>query len=287
LDQATTLDELNTSLTRFAINKKSEEQLLKEAELRLKAELEGSTGAQQFEEVRDEKGNVIAQRNISTGKVVADPRASQLLNPDELAQKLQIIEAQTAATVAAQTASPIGQANLALLTERLDALQQDKRLKEIQIDEKQFKNVTDKKAAGDAKQVRFNEASAVINQIDGLLEGDRYANAFGKAVTTVPELLRPQEAIDAIAEIDQIRSLLSLESRMKLKGQGTISDGEQKILAKSATILADPLISDELARKELEKIRGIFEVAAERNRIEPTPAQVPVSVGRFQIEVID
>ena len=60
------------------------------------------------------------------------------------------------------------------------------------------------------------------------------------------------------AQVNQVVSLLGLESRKKLVGQGTISDGESKALGESATILGQFGISEEVALKELKKVRGIF-----------------------------
>ena len=107
----------------------------------------------------------------------------------------------------------------------------------------------------------------LYQQQNGLLKDDRFSVGFGKVATASPDLLKTQNALDVRAEIDQVIGLLSLESRQKLKGQGTISDSETKTLEKSSTVLANPLISDNLARKELTKVRGIFEDAAARNQL--------------------
>lgn len=58
---------------------------------------EGSRAApeikEEYEEIKDEKGRVIAQRNKTTNKVIVDPRASGLYSPEVLAQKIKIAEA--------------------------------------------------------------------------------------------------------------------------------------------------------------------------------------------------
>lgn len=46
-----------------------------------------------FEEIKDEDGNVIAQRNTRTGKVIQDPRAPKLLSEDEFKQKVRLAQA--------------------------------------------------------------------------------------------------------------------------------------------------------------------------------------------------
>lgn len=61
-------DELNLYLTRIATQTGDADKMLEQG---LKAE----EPTEQFEPVLDEAGNVIAQRNIQTGQVIADPRA--------------------------------------------------------------------------------------------------------------------------------------------------------------------------------------------------------------------
>jgi len=220
-----------------------------------------------FEAIADGDGNIIAQRNIETGEVKADPRASKLFSEEEMSQKMQLIEGRAKATVAEQQNTPQAKVSLEMSQERLRELQQNNKLKLVKIDETKLKNAEDKNDANEVKQIRFNEASNVVNQIGALLEGNVFESAFGKAVTITPEMLRSQESIDAIANVDQIRALLSLESRQKLKGSGTISDNEQKTLEKSATVLANPLISSELAENELIKVQRIFEDSIRRNKV--------------------
>ena len=153
----------------------------------------------------------------------------------------------------------------------LEDISKEKRLdiqkKQVTLDETKAKNKETRDTAINTKNARRREADAAVVQIDSLLDDDRFSNAFGKVVTTTPELLRRQESIDAIADVNQIKGLITLESRQKLKGQGTITDSEQKILAQSATILDNPMISDERARKELIKIKRVFEDSSYRNRL--------------------
>jgi len=153
----------------------------------------------------------------------------------------------------------------------LEDISKEKKLdiqkKQVTLDETKAKNKETRDTAINTKNARRREADAAVVQIDSLLDDDRFSNAFGKVVTTTPELLRRQESIDAIADVNQIKGLITLESRQKLKGQGTITDSEQKILAQSATILDNPMISDERARKELIKIKRVFEDSSYRNRL--------------------
>ncbi len=173
-------------------------------------------------------------------------------------------------------------------------VRQQLQLNKIKIDETKIKNEQEKTVAINAKNARRKEATNAAALVTGLLAGDRFSSAFGRVVNNLPESVRPQESIDARAEVDQVVGLLSLESRQKLKGQGTITDSEAKTLEKSATVLANPLISDTLAKRELGRVRGIFESAAARNQLDKTtliqraegsnaPAGGTAQIGRFQV----
>jgi hypothetical protein len=153
----------------------------------------------------------------------------------------------------------------------------------LNIDETKINNEQQKQDAINAKNSRRAEADSAVSQVSSLLTGDRFSAAFGKIVTNTPDIAKSQNSIDAIADINQIKGLLTLESRQKLKGQGTISDGEQKILAESATVLNNPLISDERARRELRKIRNVFEAASDRNQLKKETKEKPVII-RFDAQ---
>lgn len=154
---------------------------------------------------------------------------------------------------------------------RIEAETEEKRsmleLRKITIDETKIKNLNDRQLAIDKKNSGRKEAGNAINLVDNLLKGDSFSSAFGRFNNMPPEGARSQSNIDARAQVDQVTSLISLEAREKLKGQGTITDSETATLAKSATLLANPLISDQLARKELRRVRGIFEDVEDRNRL--------------------
>ena len=63
-----------------------------------------------------------------------------------------------------------------------------------------------------------------------------------------------QESIDLNARLKNVISIAKLAQRGQLKGQGTISDFEAKMLGESVTALSDQNISPKLARKELRKL---------------------------------
>jgi hypothetical protein len=182
------------------------------------------------------------------------------------------------ATAEAQAKSDVKIAEAQALEQETEGGRQAIESKRLNIDETKIANEQKRNEAIASKNARREEADSAVSQITSLLTGDRFSSAFGKVVANTPELLRSQKSIDAIADIDQIKGLLTLESRQKLKGQGTISDGEQKILAASATVLNNPLISDELARKELRKIRNVFEAASDRNQLKKETKEKPVII---------
>jgi len=128
---------------------------------------------------------------------------------------------------------------------------------------------------------------AAISNINKLLEGG-YRAIYGKVDSKIPDILRSQKALDAIALRDQVVGLLSLENRQKLKGQGTITDSEAATLERAATVLSNVSISDTLAKSELERVREIFsddqEVPAQTITAPPQPgaeSQPPQQGVRF------
>tara|TARA_R110002096_G_scaffold66306_1_gene161343 strand:- start:6657 stop:7925 length:1269 start_codon:yes stop_codon:yes gene_type:complete len=167
----------------------------------------------------------------------------------------------------AQAVSDVKVGEVITLETESAQIAQDIAAKKVTIDETKFKNTERRDQVINAKNARRKEADAAIIQIDGLLKDDRFSQAFGKQTAVTPELLRSESVIDAVADVNQIKGLITLESRQKLKGQGTITDSEQKILAQSATVLDNPLISDERARKELRKIKRVFEDSSDRNQL--------------------
>jgi len=189
------------------------------------------------------------------GQTAAEKQATQI--ETKVAEQRQVGEVETEQAVT----------QAQRIEEETISARQKTALNKLKIDETKTKNENERTQLINAKNTRRSEALSAIDQINGLLKDDRFSVGFGKVATTSPDLLKSQQTLDVRAEIDQVIGLLSLESREKLKGQGTISDSETKTLEKSATVLANPLISDNLARKELTKVRGIFENSAARNQL--------------------
>jgi len=102
----------------------------------------------------------------------------------------------------------------------------------------------------------INDTEAALNNIDLLFKDDSFEQIFGSIQGVLPDLTA--SARDSAARKDQLVSLLALDSRQKLKGQGTISDSEAAQLEKSATVLANDTISDKEARRELNRVQKIF-----------------------------
>ena len=111
------------------------------------------------------------------------------------------------------------------------------------------------------------EADSALSNIDTLLTDDSYKRIYGTGDNYIPTIL--PGAVTLEAQRDQVVSLLGLESRQKLKGQGTITDSEAQQLAASATILGTAGISEGAAKAELQRVRGVFERAKERSLSNP------------------
>ena len=76
---------------------------------------------------------------------------------------------------------------------------------------------------------------------------------YGRGESFYPEFARSQEGIDLIAQKDQLLGMLKLGARGELKGQGPITEGEQKILGDAVTVLSNQNISPDLARSAIDR----------------------------------
>ena len=76
---------------------------------------------------------------------------------------------------------------------------------------------------------------------------------YGQGEKWYPEFLRSQKGIDLIADRDQILGMLQLGARGELQGQGSIAEGEQKILSNAVSALGSPNISPARAREALDE----------------------------------
>lgn len=106
-----------------------------------------------------------------------------------------------------------------------------------------------------AEQMEAGNALATISR----LQNSNLESIYGRGESIYPELFRSQEGIDRIADRDQTVSLLKLAARQKIKGQGTVSDNEGKMLGDAATILSNPNISAEAAMRELNRVMPLFQ----------------------------
>ncbi len=160
---------------------------------------------------------------------------------------------------------------------RLESLQSKKALDESTLaargrteaaDEVRLKQVA---IQNQARAAESAEAAEHINYLmgpekDADLQIDRLDKIYGRFEGQYPTIARSQEGHDMRARINQIVGLVSLAASSKVKGQGTLTDGERKMLAESATLLGNYSISPEIAHKELMRIQQIFRTAADRGK---------------------
>lgn len=127
------------------------------------------------------------------------------------------------------------------------------------------------------------EAQGAIANIDDLLLDDAFEDIYGVGDKFIPTIFSGAVALEA--KRDQIVALLGLESRQKLKGQGTISDSEARSLADSATLLGNPGIDEVTAKKELKKVRRIFQRAQDRAMKNPeAKLQIGIAAKKARLE---
>jgi hypothetical protein len=98
------------------------------------------------------------------------------------------------------------------------------------------------------------EAVMTINDINNILSSDAFDSTFG-ATNTIQRNLPGTNAYALTAQVNNMINKLALASRGELKGQGTVSDYEGRMLKEAQTALKLNL-SPEQARKEMAKVRG-------------------------------
>lgn len=69
---------------------------------------------------------------------------------------------------------------------------------------------------------------------------------------------------DYEAKADQLAAMITLEGRSALKGQGTITDSEQALLARAETILSNKNVSEEVWLETLQETAKILNLANQR-----------------------
>ena len=116
------------------------------------------------------------------------------------------------------------------------------------------------------RTINIEENNNAIESVDFLLKDDLYTSAFGKLVSITPDLAKTESQLTARSRIDQLEGLLALEARKKLKGHGTITDGEMTTLQKSISLLQNEKLPDAEVKKELNRIRRIFENSKNRDQ---------------------
>jgi len=141
-------------------------------------------------------------------------------------------------------------------------------------------------SAREQAKVDVQKAVTSMGAMDKLDDADRLYSelsqadlgriyGFGEAV--YPDWLRTEEGVTLQAKRDQLIGMLQLAGRGELKGQGPITEGEQAIVAKAATILNSPNISPATAKKELDNAMNILYRNAGK-KFDPTKARTGKSI---------
>lgn len=106
----------------------------------------------------------------------------------------------------------------------------------------------EKKIGQQGQLGKLEDATAIYNR----LRDSDLDVIYGRGEKWYPEFLRSQRGIDLIADRDQLVNMLKLGAAGELKGQGTITDAERKMLADAATQLGTENISPAKARQALD-----------------------------------
>lgn len=118
-----------------------------------------------------------------------------------------------------------------------------------------------------AKQVASQGQLGKLDDANFIYKGLKDADLdliYGRGEAWYPEFFRSQRGIDLIADRDQLLGMLKLGARGELKGQGPITEGEQKILGDAVTTLSNPNISPEKARTSIDRaMQTLYRAAGE------------------------
>ena len=96
-----------------------------------------------------------------------------------------------------------------------------------------------------------------IDEIKVVRNSDALEDILGEVDSTMVEsmpIFKSQEAKDLNARLNKVIAKAKMAQRGELKGQGTISDFEARMLGESITALSDRNVSPELAKEELDKL---------------------------------
>ena len=137
------------------------------------------------------------------------------------------------------------------------------------------------------------EVESNIQIVDSLLNNKKLSRIFGPIdqlnAGKVSGVLSSGEARLAKNQYDQLKGILSLENRQKLKGSGAISDFEFKVLSDAATALGRNLNTND-AKNLLLKIKQTFQSAADRaNEFKSAETQVDTFIAPdgTEVQIID
>ncbi len=127
-----------------------------------------------------------------------------------------------------------------------------------QIPAAQRAGIAQELARSGAETPKTQEIQRNIDLVDSLLNSTSLNKITGNIQGRLPWVALGGDAQLALNQFEQVKNLLSLDSREKLKGTGAVSDFESKMLAAAASSLGRNL-SDADFKAELQKIRDIFD----------------------------
>lgn len=120
-----------------------------------------------------------------------------------------------------------------------------------------------------AREAATQSQAKKIPAVDALrtsLDGADFDKIYGREERFYPDWARSQEGVDMKSNINQLVGLLKLGARGELKGQGTISDFESKMLGDAATQLENNLISPQAAKRAYQQaIEVLYKSAGQQS----------------------
>lgn len=139
-----------------------------------------------------------------------------------------------------------------------------KKIGQPEVSQEEIDKATEKSAAKKAAADEIAENYGLTNELLNL--GDSALNAIA-GVPGFSNIVPGTKTQLALNKAKQLKAVLSLENRQKLKGQGAVSDFEGKMIADAGSSIGindagRSNLSNEDFKKETRKVRGAFGLAA-------------------------
>lgn len=182
----------------------------------------------------------VKRAGFGAGGVQYSASGDQIIPTDKIAaDKGAISAASERGKILARESTDTGKADLA--SKQAEAKQEEAK-------------VVDRDRTLRAEITRAQDVKSLVDRAKG---NKSLKNYYGAVAGRTPPV--QQATLDLQADIERVVSLAAMAGRGELKGQGSVSDFEGKMLANAQTVLANRLISPERAIEEMERVSDLMQ----------------------------